>query len=540
MPLRQEERDQLLAALYEISRLTAGPQPDLDGMLHRVLHVAAQLDLLGASERTFAVRSYLALDDELHLRAGAGAQAGDHAATCNSVGLELARLAYSRDENILAHAGDAVGGHYAQKLALAGFGMAMATPFDQNGVRGASVLFSNALDLRNYEVQRYALAGLGYVTSAIATTHLVQTLERAVSDYKALARFGHQIEKITEPDELVRHGIASLHAQLGITYVAFADVEGRLAVPRIRHRRAEDDGRGVLELPFPLDVGVVGQAVREQRPVLVNDYEFFEPKPPLIDRLNLVSVLAVPVHVQGAVRHVLIMANDARDGRIDGTDVAVVELFAQRIANALERVQHIEEVSATREATFRSLGRALEYRDLETHGHTDRVTALMTRFAERLGAEPEEVTGLVWGAYLHDLGKLSVPDSVLLKPGRLTEAEFEVVKLHSVHGAEMVRDIPFLPDAAHAIVRHHHERWDGQGYPDGLAGEDIPLPARLFALVDVYDALTSNRVYREAWTHERAVEEIRSLAGQHFDPHLVEEFVSMVTEWLRDCEDARE
>lgn len=235
--------------------------------------------------------------------------------------------------------------------------------------------------------------------------------------------------------------------------------------------------------------------------------------------------------VQNAIRHVLVIASDASRGPLDATALSIAELFARRIANALERVQYIDEVTATREATFRALGRALEYRDFETHGHTDRVTALTAHFAGWLGAGPDEIMGLIWGAYLHDLGKLSVPDGVLLKPGPLTAAEFDTVRQHAATGAEMVRDVPFLPEATHAIVRHHHEHWDGSGYPDGLAGKQIPLPARLFALVDVYDALTSERVYRRAWPHERALEEIRCLAGKQFDPALVEAFIDAVADW---------
>ena len=123
-----------------------------------------------------------------------------------------------------------------------------------------------------------------------------------------------------------------------------------------------------------------------------------------------------------------------------------------------------------------------------------------------------------------------MPDAILLKPAKLTAEEFAVIRRHTLYGVEMVRDIAFLPAETVAVVRSHHERWDGGGYPDGLAGEDIPLLARMFSLVDVYDALTSERPYKRAWTHADAVTELHKQAGSQFDPHLVPLFLAALTE----------
>jgi len=149
-------------------------------------------------------------------------------------------------------------------------------------------------------------------------------------------------------------------------------------------------------------------------------------------------------------------------------------------------------------------------------------------FGRELGMQGGELQALQWGAYLHDLGKIAIPDDILLKPGKLTSEEFDVIKKHTVYGYEMTRGIPFLPDATRALIRNHHERWRGDGYPDGLVGPAIPLMARMFSLVDVYDALLSQRPYKEAWTHAAAVAEMRSMVGAHFDPELAEVFLELV------------
>src|SRR5690625_4721199 len=153
---------------------------------------------------------------------------------------------------------------------------------------------------------------------------------------------------------------------------------------------------------------------------------------------------------------------------------------------------------------------------------------LIRRMAEKLELGKTQLQALQWGAYLHDLGKLTVPDHILLKQGPLTPEEFEVIKRHPLTGEDMCRDIPFLPPETLEIIRHHHERFDGSGYPDGLAGEAIPFSARLFAPVDVYDALRSDRPYRKAVSRDVALDYMREQSGKHFDPDLLTLFVELI------------
>jgi len=194
---------------------------------------------------------------------------------------------------------------------------------------------------------------------------------------------------------------------------------------------------------------------------------------------------------------------------------------------ALQKTQR--ELEAAYDLTLWGWAKAVELRDQETAGHTERVTALTLRLARALGVPEEDLEHIRRGAILHDVGKLAIPDRILLKPGPLTEEEWAVMKRHPVYAYEWLSGIPFLRKALD-IPYAHHERWDGSGYPRGLKGEAIPLSARIFAVVDVYDALTSDRPYRKAWPKEKALAYLQEQAGRQFDPQVVATFLRLVEE----------
>jgi HD-GYP domain-containing protein (c-di-GMP phosphodiesterase class II) len=198
------------------------------------------------------------------------------------------------------------------------------------------------------------------------------------------------------------------------------------------------------------------------------------------------------------------------------------ELEAVVAAQAVARRRHDE--SAALDA-LRRLAMAAEYRDDNTHEHTERVGELAARLARHLGHEDRTVWLVRHVAPLHDVGKIAIPDTVLLKPGRLTREEFEVVKTHAVLGARVLAGGESdLLRAAERVARSHHERWDGTGYPDGLGGNDIPIEGRLVHVADVFDVLVHERPYKESWTVDAAAEEIRRGAGTQFDPEVVRAF----------------
>ena len=193
-------------------------------------------------------------------------------------------------------------------------------------------------------------------------------------------------------------------------------------------------------------------------------------------------------------------------------------------ASALEDALALRE--RTYDATLTALTSALDFRDNETGGHSDRVVAYMELLLEQMNIRGPELATLRRGALLHDVGKIGVPDNVLRKPTALSEGEWAVMKRHPEFGARIIAGIPFLEDVAR-IVRHHHERWDGMGYPDGLKGDRIPLGARIFAVGDSFDAMTSDRPYRRGLLIDAAREEIRRCASSQFDPAVVTAFLSI-------------
>jgi len=184
------------------------------------------------------------------------------------------------------------------------------------------------------------------------------------------------------------------------------------------------------------------------------------------------------------------------------------------------------ELKKSYDITLEALGDALDLKDAETEGHSKRVTAFTIEIARAMGIRGDPLRVIARGAFLHDIGKMAIPDSVLRKPGPLNEAEVLIMREHCLRGYQMVSKIPFLADAAE-IVYAHQERWDGTGYPRGLRGEEIPLGARIFSIADTLDAITSDRPYRGAQSYRAAREEIERWSGRQFDPAIVVVFLGM-------------
>jgi len=218
-------------------------------------------------------------------------------------------------------------------------------------------------------------------------------------------------------------------------------------------------------------------------------------------------------------------------------DVRVLSAFAEMIAVAVRRAALLDELQRSNaelarayDSTLEGWSRALDLRDHETQGHTRRVALATVELARLLEVDDDALVHIRRGALLHDIGKMSIPDSILLKPGPLTDAEWAVMRQHTSHGHAMLSPVEFL-EGALDIPYCHHEWWDGSGYPRGLKGDEIPFAARIFAVVDVWDALRSQRPYRAAWPAERILELIRRESGSHFDPQVVEAFLKLVPEW---------
>jgi putative two-component system response regulator len=257
---------------------------------------------------------------------------------------------------------------------------------------------------------------------------------------------------------------------------------------------------------------------------------------------NLLPVLVLTANHDHAMRTraLDLGARDYLEKPFDPTEVRLrvrnllemrsAQLALRRHNEQLDEIVHdrTRELQQARLETLERLALAAEFRDDDTHEHAQRVGRTAALLAEKIGWHPLDIERLRRAAPLHDIGKIGIPDAVLLKPGRLTHEEFELIKRHTSVGAQILSgsdsDILRL---AEEIALSHHERWDGTGYPAGLSGEHIPLAGRLVALADVFDALTHNRPYKQAWPLARALDEIAALAGKQFDPHLTDLFATL-------------
>lgn len=208
-----------------------------------------------------------------------------------------------------------------------------------------------------------------------------------------------------------------------------------------------------------------------------------------------------------------------------GSEVRLIEETFRTLVVSLEESRQARERSYVE--AVGAVVTAADARDHETAGHSFRVALYAVALAKAMGIRGEDLKALEWGSLLHDVGKMVVPDEILRKSGPLTEDEWLIMKQHPGWGYEMLAEVRFLQPAAIDVVYSHHERWDGQGYPRGLAGEQIPLVARIFAVVDAYDALTSDRPYRRACSHLQALSELRRVAGQQLDPGATEVFCEL-------------
>jgi HD-GYP domain-containing protein (c-di-GMP phosphodiesterase class II) len=212
------------------------------------------------------------------------------------------------------------------------------------------------------------------------------------------------------------------------------------------------------------------------------------------------------------------------------------ELYRMERSRSVELQTVLESLQETYLATMKSLAIVIEAKDLTTRGHLDRTVSYGLALARRIEPSLAESATLGYGFFLHDIGKVGIPEHILCKAGPLSVDEWTVMRNHPIIGAQIVAPIAFLSDAVE-LIRHHHERFDGSGYPDGLAGESIPLAARIFTVADSFDAMTSDRPYRGAIGLEPALEEIRIGAGTQFDPEVVSVFVGMIEQDPPDDEE---
>jgi HD-GYP domain-containing protein (c-di-GMP phosphodiesterase class II) len=331
-------------------------------------------------------------------------------------------------------------------------------------------------------------------------------------------------------DFLISHTIKELNVDAAAILVYNPDLQ----VLSLQSSNGFIDKRKNQSAYIRIGEGLAGQVALRRKLVHIPDLSNSpENKSISISEESFKSYLGVPLIGKGEIKGVLeVYSRTEINPSSDWLNF--LHTLAGQAAIAIDNVQLFknlqhsnQELTLAYDNTLAGWGRALELRDKETQGHTSRVVKLTIDLARRMGIEGERLTHIMRGTLLHDIGKMGIPDHILNKPGPLTEEEWDIMRQHPQFAFDLMNPIPYLRPALEIPYRHH-ERWDGSGYPLGLKGEEIPLAARIFAVVDIWDALHYKRVYREAWPEEKVLEYLKKTAGIELDPAIVEKFLELL------------
>jgi PAS domain S-box-containing protein/putative nucleotidyltransferase with HDIG domain len=384
--------------------------------------------------------------------------------------------------------------------------------------------------------------------SSGSITHFVST-GRDVTDRKnAEDKIAHQYQRLTTLREIDKAITTSLDRNLTFSVIldqiiSKLNVDAALVLQHDRKRKICDavSFQGFRDtectsLSIKYGFGLPALACRERSiqfiPVIAESRLSDELRFELLEREAFVSYLAVPLMNKGQVEGILEIFS-RKPLHPDSEWLQFLESIAEQTSIAMSNAKLIEDLKLSNrdlaiayETTLEGWSKALDLRDQETEGHTQRVTEMSLRLAQKLGLSENDLISIRRGALLHDIGKMGIPDSILLKPGPLSQEEWDIMRRHPLYAFELLSPIAYL-DSAIDIPHYHHEKWDGTGYPYGLKGPEIPIAARIFSIIDVWDALSSDRPYRKGWPMEKVQEYIKNEAGAHFDPSIVQEFLNL-------------
>jgi diguanylate cyclase (GGDEF)-like protein/putative nucleotidyltransferase with HDIG domain len=344
----------------------------------------------------------------------------------------------------------------------------------------------------------------------------------------AARRLSAMLAPLLDPEAIARATVEELDDSFGWFLVVMHKLDSGVLRPiAAAGEMVQVMGDAVWEWKQEIGDGINGRAARTGEPVIVPDTakepDFLAPEN---SGLFAGSELAVPIRVAGEVWGVLNL-EDKRKNAFGPDDLVFADMLAGHIGAALDRSRLFHELEQTFTTTLAMLSDALERKDAYTAAHADEVADLSVAVARLLGLSEDEVRTVNYGGLLHDIGKIGIPSEIILKPSKLTDEEFEVIKQHTIIGADMLSRIPFFEDVV-PVVRSAHERWDGRGYPDGLAGEDIPLGARIICACDAYNAMITERPYKAAMPREAAIAELHRCRGTQFDPQVVDALLAVV------------
>lgn len=375
----------------------------------------------------------------------------------------------------------------------------------------------------------------GRAALTLENMRLFERAQRHLSNLSSLRTIDKAISGVLDLGMLLRIILGQVRSQLEV------DAANILLHDPYLHLLEFSAGQGfntgdLHDRKLRLGEGWAGEAALERRLLLIENLDSEETSfefSPQLKKEGFKSYYVMPLIAKGQVKGVIELYQ-RRAFKPDEEWFDFLETLAGQIAIAIDNAELFsgiqkahQNLALAYDDTLEGWARALEYRDMETEGHSRRVTEIAIQLGRALGMRSQDLLHLRRGALLHDIGKMAIPDHILRKPGSLTEEEWDIMHQHPVYAFEMLKSIDYLHPALD-IPYYHHEKWDGSGYPNNLKEEQIPLAARIFAVVDVYDALTSDRPYRDAWPEEKALDYIQEKSGKHFDPEVVEAFFQLL------------
>lgn len=405
----------------------------------------------------------------------------------------------------------------------------------EEDVIGVLYIQSPGLDIYDYRDAALFLRAANVIALGLHKAYLYERSERHIERLSSLHSIDQAMLSNLSLSTILDTLRYQLVALLGVDAVDILVYHPQLDVLRmITQFGFKTDPQSSTELRLGQDPG--GRTAAEKEPIYLENLTAAEAafqRSPDFDQEGFQTYYGFPMLAKNKVVGVLEIFHRG-ELELDQEDLEFLERLSGLGALAIEQRNLYQEVKRSNQelkqahqAIIEGWAHALELRGIETEGHADRVVDLSVQLARRLGMGEDGVEDVRRGAYLHDIGKMGIPDEILLKKGTLTVEERKKIGQHPVYAYEMLKEIESLQGALD-IPLYHHERWDGMGYPEGLRREEIPLAARIFAVVDVWDSLRSDRPYRKAWSRQEAEKHLVEDAGKHFDPQIVEEFLAMV------------
>ncbi len=363
-------------------------------------------------------------------------------------------------------------------------------------------------------------------------TELNDELSRRVTVLKAINSATRALVSIPDTQEVLHQTMRPIVDVLGFdrAIIMLVDEKREFLEYSYAVGASEEALRKMKEYRIPLtrEQNLMIRVLRKRRPVLIRDVHAagLNPANRILTDFQPSSFIVCPLIAEDETIGILGADRSSGQRKLTSTDEEFLSIFANNIATLFLRTRLDEEVKSSYASSVRALVQAIEEKDTYTRGHSERVAGIVVEVARELGLSEREIEYLRFGSILHDVGKIGIPESIVRSPKPLTEAEYKYIQKHPLKGVEILQPISFIQNHLY-LIRSHHERWDGKGYPDGLAGHAIPLGAQIVAVADAFDAMTSSRPYRKGLPPKQAAREIRKGIGTQFSPQVAEAFLAV-------------